>query len=751
MCGFAGYAGEEFPETNTAQVLGRMGRYLAARGPDDETTFERRNFRLVFRRLAINDVEGGRQPFLSDDQRFVVVVNGEIYNHRDLRTQYLSDVTFVTHSDCEVVLHLFRKLGPGFLSQLNGIYSIAIWDQKDRVLFLARDRLGVKPLYYTIVGETFFFASELKALLVHPAVPRTIDWEAVRHVPNPVFPFERTAGRPVPTGIKGISFLEPATYVKWQDGKIRAECKYWKPAGPAESIDAADSPGQYIEQYEHLIADSIRMQLMSDVPVGLFLSGGLDSSLIAAIASQEKAGLQAYTLVEPSITKTGDTDAAVELARDLDMPLHLVRVDEEALRATLPLSLETLEYFVWIMDFPLFDVEILFKHELHRYAKSTNPEMKVVLLGQGADEFAGGYSAVGAGDWETSVDMEAESLHTSLLAELGISPIYAPYVGRAITRELATRRTGEYEPWQWLRFSDLPAFNLWHEDRTAAANGTEARVPFLDHRLVEFLCSIPRRWHEDLFFNKNIERRAARRFLPDKYVNRPKVPLFIPERGFDQSVLNLRRALLDSSFEEFREKYLDAGDALLSKRQVLALREETEKVRGRHKALDLLLRCMAISIFDKSCRELALEAFKPPQLNSTLPPLTANTAVAPAQVVTKGGRIVLAESIRLAWSVDAPPRLLVIEDDAISAEISLPQLRHSGTNSNELLRGREIDFGKLADDLGLDPESVMDIAAAFENRGWGRRVDGAAQPPYDSTLASEELKADAAEWLPEVQ
>jgi asparagine synthase (glutamine-hydrolysing) len=696
-----------------------MGAYLAARGPDDEVALQRPDFRLVFRRLSIVDVPGGRQPFHSADGRFIAVVNGEIYNHRELARQYLSGVSFATGSDCEVVLHLFRAMGAAFLSRLNGIYAIAIWDCVERRLLLARDRLGVKPLYYAVIGDGLVFASELCALLAHPRAPRSIDWGAFRHVPGSTFPFDRPAGRPVSTGIQGVAFVAPATYFEWHYGCLQSPVTYWHPDGVAPD-DPRRSLDDYVDEYAALLTDSIRIQLMSDLPVGVFLSGGLDSSIITAIAARHRADLTAFTLAEPSIAATGDTAAAVELAAQLDVPLHLVRVDQAALDATIRLDLATLEHFVWIMDFPLFDVEFLFKHELHRYAKCHDPALKVVLLGQGADEFAGGYSRLGSANWAAFAEREAEAMRFALLRERGIPTPYQPYVGPSAAHALETTRLGRHEAWQYLRFGDLAAYNLWHEDRTAAANGIESRVPFLDHRLVEFLCAIPIDRRAELFFDKAIARRAAARFLPAGLAERPKVPLFRRMPGTHDSVSELYRAFVRTAYPAFRDKYLTA-DALFSAPALDALRDQAITPQGGEVEHHLLLRCMAICVFDHLCRDAARNDFSPPRLAAG-PPLAASSLPQPvARVFAPDSRVALFDGVRLAVSCDDSPALLVIKDGVLTAQIGMPH-----TIDGDLLQvfaGRSFELGGLAQALGVD--DVTPLAEAFLSRGWGFVVNGA--------------------------
>jgi asparagine synthase (glutamine-hydrolysing) len=698
-----------------------MGRHLAARGPDGETILTRPDFRVVFRRLAIVDVEGGRQPFVVDGGRYAAVVNGEIYNYRDLVRQYASDINLATASDCEIVVHLYRKIGAGFLRHLNGIYAIAIWDEAERRLLLARDRLGVKPLYYAPAGGALLFASELKALLVHPDSPRELDWDAFYYSPASPFPFDRPGARRVATGVRDVAFVDPGSYIEWQDGRVGAPVKYWSLPAPG-TLEGVTSVKACVDRYADLLEDSVRLQLMSDVPVGVALSGGLDSALVAGIASRWMPGLEAFTLVEPSIGRTGDTDAAVELSRHLGLRLHRVRVDRAALEATIGLDLATLEYLIWVMDFPLFDVEFLFKHELSRHAKISNPDLKVMLLGQGADEFAGGYSRLHTDDWTAFTSGETRVLQGAALRQQGIPVAYHPFINPSLSAPLVEALAGPHDPWQFLRLGDLAAFNLWHEDRTAAANGVEARVPFLDHRLVELLCAIPARWRERLFFDKAIERRAARRFLPRRFTERPKIPLYKTGPGADESIGALRRGFLDGAFDDYCEKYLDGTDALFSRSGLRALRDEAAVPGTGDAAWRLVFRCMAISIFDRVCRGLAHPEFVPPRLPAVASPLTEQDVAAPARPGSAITRIEMYEPIHLALTCDEPPAVLVIHGQTLAAQIRLPAEWDWGTVPPAVLSGRYLELADLARALGVDVHAVQPLAEAFVARGWGTAV-----------------------------
>lgn len=712
MCGFAGGAGAPSWPAGDHVLLRAMGDILSARGPDGESIHVQDGFRVVFRRLAINDLAGGDQPFCSPDGRLVVVVNGEIYNHADLARQHLPGRRFRSRSDCEVVLHLFEVLGTALFAELNGMFSIAVWDAVDRRLVLARDRLGIKPLYYAEIPGQILFASELRALLCHPQVPRSLDWSALREVPDLTFAYQRPAGRAISSGIKGVELVRPGCFVEWRAGSQATTTRYWELVGPTEA-SSATSAEPWVERYADLLTDSVRLRLMSDVPVGVFLSGGVDSALVTALAVRQGIALEAFTLVEPSITAAGEPAAAQAVADLLGLPLHLVRVDAAALDAAIGLGLETLEHLVSIMDFPVFDPEILFKHELHRYVAATRPDMKVILLGQGADEFAGGYSRLGPASWAEWVDGESRALRRARARQLGISPAFAQLVSARVAEEYKPELPAAVPVWQAARLGDLPAHNLWHEDRTAAASGRESRVPFLDHRIVELLCSIPVALHEQLFDDKRIERMVARRFLPAAVTERPKVGLYGTRRA---SIHLVRARLVEASFEAYREKYLRSDDALFDEDQLVQLYAQVIRTGAAGRSADLLVRCMAISIFERAARSAVNHA--PRRLTCRPCPLRLTESAHDAGPVA-GERAMFRLSPGVVAAVVSHPRheLLLVGGDAVLARVELgPQ--SSAQHVDRFVRAELVDPGQMAAMVGVTEDEVQPVLEVFLTRHW---------------------------------
>jgi asparagine synthase (glutamine-hydrolysing) len=342
-----------------------------------------------------------------------------------------------------------------------------------------------------------------------------------------------------------------------------------------------------------------------------------------------------------------------------------------------------------------------------------------MLIGQGADEFAGGYSRLGSSSWQRYADREARVLHAALLAEAGISSPYQRFMNPALAAPLVDELVGDREAWQYLRLSDLPAYNLWHEDRMAAAHGIEPRLPFLDHRLVELLCSIPRAWRDELFFDKAIERCAASRVLPPSFVRRPAVPLVPWRAGADGGASTLRRFVC-GVFDDYREKYLDGPDALFATAAMASLHElAAVPIRG-DAALRLLARCMTISIFERLCRRLHTAGFEPPQLDRVDAPLTAEPVVdAPFVTLSPNSRITLADSVRLAMSCETPPALLVIQDGAVVARIPSPAGWDWTLAPRAVFDGRSLAIEPLAAAAGLELDAMIAFAEGFVARGWG--------------------------------
>lgn len=518
MCGFAGFVSgtTKYQNSQRKSILTSMGEQLSLRGPDDEQLFDSERLSLIFRRLSIIDVIGGKQPIWNQERTMFVAVNGEIYNYKEARSQLESKYRFQTHSDAEVVLHLYAERGIEALQSLNGMFALAIWDATKQELFLARDRLGIKPLYYCQTGSQLIFGSTLMSLLVHPDVANIPQWQ------------DKTNLSASTSYVQRIKRLPGAHYLTYNAlGELEENC-YWELSNYFVMSGSHDErpPQDYITEYRELFADSVKKQLMSDVPVGAFLSGGLDSSAIVAAASQSKKDLHCFTIISDFTIEVGDAKAASQLCEYLNLPFHPVWFDPEKIVEIIDFSLEKFEYFIWLIDAPVFHIEFVLKHELHRYAKTLIPELKVMLLGQGSDEFAGGYSTPEdrqQSSWNSfSSNLTQKEQNSSKIKQptsrqdgsymfdlLGSESISLPSECTTFQREMLRR------------IVKLQQYNLWHEDRSSSGQGIEARVPFLDHRLVEYLAAIPPSMQQTLFWDKKIIREMAK-WLPNNLAYRKK-------------------------------------------------------------------------------------------------------------------------------------------------------------------------------------------------------------------------------------
>lgn len=534
MCGIAGILRLDAPilAPTTDLHLRAAGRALAHRGPDDEQMWQDGPVGLVIRRLAIVDVDGGAQPLFNEDGSLVLVFNGEIYNAPELRNQLRHRHQFRTRSDGEVILHLYEDLGLDFVDELNGMFAIALWDRRQQRLVLTRDRLGVKPIFYHLSPDRLIFGSEIKSLLHWPDCPREFDWVAALDWPT-------RSSAAVSSYFHGIEYL-PGGHMLVADARSGSTQvrKYWTLTRPTDDEYRADarSESEMVEGYRALLEDAVRLNLRSDVEFGLFLSGGIDSVAIAALAAREQS-FHTFTVLSQSTFTNGDAGSAHEAAQHFGLANHQVLFDWHKGFCS-PAQWKRL---LWITELPSCDAEQLYKFSLHQFAKAVRPGVKVMLTGQGSDEFNGGYSDT----WTDDVTSGAEPTWNGFMATLAslerrrfahpsLSPVDAtlgpaPLLRRSFLADVAGRELHD-DPWMFhAQFNalTLQIYNLWHEDRTAAGNSIENRVPYLDHRLVDYCLRIPPASRERLFWRKRILREAAPKGIPDALRYRPKVPFFV--------------------------------------------------------------------------------------------------------------------------------------------------------------------------------------------------------------------------------
>jgi len=556
MCGITGIVGRV-----DADVLQQMTDTLRHRGPDAQGTHVGDRWGLGHRRLSIIDLDGGVQPMATEDGRYFVSYNGEIYNFADLRTE-LAEAGFVfqTRSDTEVLLAAYAQWGDAMLDRLNGMFAFAIWDDQERRLLLARDRVGIKPLYYAELADALAFGSEPKALLPLPGVSRELDLVAVDayldllYVPPPLSMFA------------GVRQLAPGCKLVWQDGETTVS--RWWDARPA--INERWSAEQWAEAVAPVLEDAIAMRTIADVPVGAFLSGGLDSStIVAVLAERGHTQLDTFCVGYGEEGRTYDErSVARKVAEHFGTRHHELELDIDLLSG--------LEAMVRSFDEPFGSFTALLSSALSRFTRGF---VTVSLAGDGGDELFGGYPryrGMMLSEWtarlpeavlraaEVAVQGRESSVARSYRrwarlfisgARLAPGERYASWVAYSRPEErdqlLANDTLARIEaagrrdpvPEHFLRaggsnvverssYADLHGFLpenvLRCSDRMSMAHGLELRVPLCDHRLVELAMQIPSRHRIGLLATKRILRRIMKGRLPDYVLRRKKLGFNAP-------------------------------------------------------------------------------------------------------------------------------------------------------------------------------------------------------------------------------
>lgn len=538
MCGIAGVFGARAPE-----VVEPMLRVLAHRGPDDQHCVAGPGYTLGARRLSIIDLEGGRQPLATPDQATWACQNGEIYNFPELRQELLQEGhQFLTRGDTEVLPHLYEKHGDRFSEHIHGMFAVAVWDTRRKRGLLVRDRSGKKPLYYTEHQGALWFASELKALLQIPGFTRRLNAEAVHH-------FLSLKNVPAPlTAFEGVHMLPPAHQLLWEDGRIAEIRRYWR-------LDWTPLEG---ELHENELADellarltrAVKRRLLADVPVGFFLSGGLDSSLATALAASAGNRVKTFTLrYRPDSSTPGkelDLACARQIAAQYGTDHYEEELDFSRFQEELPTILSHFdEPFSGVMS-TYFLSRLIVRH------------LKVAISGDGADELFGSYLS----------HRLARPLHEfsrGKTDDLGHFAGQEDYLARLATphdwewrsrlfvfteadKQALYTRPVEYSTQSWLRdvFADLTAQDplnrileaefltqlpdqvLAFADRLSMAHSLEIRTGFLDTEVMEFAARIPGRFKIHGQEIKSVLKTAARRYLPKEAIDRPKEGFVMP-------------------------------------------------------------------------------------------------------------------------------------------------------------------------------------------------------------------------------
>ncbi|MDR5659486.1 asparagine synthase (glutamine-hydrolyzing) [Serpentinicella sp. ANB-PHB4] len=532
MSGIVGWVNFNESLEGKKEIIQNMSNKLINRGPDSEGIFSEKHILLGHRRLIVVDPEGGIQPMTrkQGDRQYTIVYNGELYNTEDIRKRLVQEgFSFKSYSDTEVILVAYIAWGIDCVQHLNGIFTFAIWDEMKQQLFLTRDRLGVKPLFYTIKGQNFIFGSEIKALLEHPNIEPHLTEQGLIEI------FALGPGRSPGSGVfKNIREIEPGYWLVYSKTGLKIQ-RYWQ----LESKEHNENFQETTEKLKELLVDAVEQQLVSDVPVGTFLSGGLDSSAISAIVANKlkedgKGQLNTFSVdyvdnqkyFKSSKFQPDEDKKYIELVTKEKGFNHrniVLQIDE---------LLDTLDYAVEARDLPgMADID----SSLYLFCREVKKHATVALSGECADEIFGGYV------WFRNPEMlmsysfpwsQASKERRSILSK---AYNYLPIEDYVLTKYEETIKEVpklDGEDFQQHRMREMFYLNLkWfmmgllnRKDRMSMASGLEVRVPFADHRIVEYVWNIP--WEMKNFNGqeKGVLRKALEDILPKEVIKRKKSP-----------------------------------------------------------------------------------------------------------------------------------------------------------------------------------------------------------------------------------
>jgi asparagine synthase (glutamine-hydrolysing) len=577
MCGIIGFINSDRHQPATKHIAHAMNDAIVHRGPDDEGFYFNGHVALGMRRLSIIDLAGGHQPISNEDGSIWVVFNGEIYNFQTLREELLKrGHSFHTQSDTEVLVHLYEEHGDDLVQHLNGMFGFALWDERRQRLLLARDRMGEKPLYFTHNQQAFVFASELKALLQHPSVERRLNLLALRKylqyefVPSPY------------SMIRNVWKLPPGHRLVFENGRYRQE-RYWQLNYDAERLQLSEE--EAAEEVRSRLREAVRLRLVADVPLGVLLSGGIDSSSIAAMACEAAAGRVKTFSISFDDKSFDESSYARQVARHLRTEHYEKRFTEREL-------LEIVPEIPQLLDEPLGDGSLLPTYLVSRF---TREHVTVALGGDGGDELFAGYPTYVAHQmvsyYNTLPDFLRKNVIEPAVERLPVSTanlsfdFKAKRFVRGAALPAGLRHTvwmGSYDTELQRRllnpdifavcpdeevFAEIEAYNytnghdvveemmkldathylsecvLFKVDRASMAASLETRAPLLDHTLIEFLTRLPldlklRRtllgWD-----SKYILKQAMRDRLPREVIERPKKGFGMPVARWVKGELRL--------------------------------------------------------------------------------------------------------------------------------------------------------------------------------------------------------------------
>ena len=571
MCGIAGIVGARRLAPGDVDRARRMAPVLAHRGPDESGFHLDDQAALAHRRLSIIDLASGQQPLSNEDRTIWISYNGEIYNHADLRRELeASGHRYRTHSDTETIVHAYEQWGDACVERFRGMFAFAIWDSLRCRLLLARDRLGIKPLYWARAGDRLLFASEIKAILETGLVTPEANQEALP---------ELLATRYVSgsqTLFRGVHKLLPGHVMVFENGEVR-ERQYWDVPlagadgeGNGDGVASAQGDTEVVARFRELLEESVRLRLMSDVPLGVFLSGGIDSSVVAAImASQIDRPVEAFSVAFAD-RAFSELQYSRQVAASISANAHEVVIDERDFFGAPP-------QLVWHEDEPIAHPSSVPLYFVSRLARE---HVTVVLTGEGSDELLAGYGKYPRALWNWRLggayskvvpaalrSAVAERIVPGLPAAMrryagrsflavGHTPadaffdnfaaiplaaqrrLLSPRLAAAATPEAAYSaslewfgRAGRASLLDRVLYTDIKTYLvelLMKQDQMSMAASIESRVPFLDHVLVEYAARLPAAWKLNGFSTKRVLREAARGLLPREILERPKMGFPVP-------------------------------------------------------------------------------------------------------------------------------------------------------------------------------------------------------------------------------
>ncbi|MCJ8009516.1 asparagine synthase (glutamine-hydrolyzing) [Lederbergia wuyishanensis] len=552
MCGFIGCVHDQAMEYRESdqELFKQMNQIITHRGPDDEGYFTDEHIQFGFRRLSIIDIESGKQPLSYENERYWIIFNGEVYNFVELRDELVKEgLSFETASDTEVIIALYSQLKEKAVEKLRGMFAFLIWDKENQQLFGARDSFGIKPFFYYEENNRTYFASEKKSILL--AIENNdLNRDALQQYMTYQFV-------PEPDSMtKGIKKLEPGHYFIKKMGEPLKISRYWK----AQFHPVNKSEKEFIKEIQDVLFDSVNIHMRSDVPVGSFLSGGIDSSIIASIAKQFHPSIKTFSV---GFERDGfsEIDVAKETADKLGVEniSYVITPDE---------YMKELPKIMWYMDDPLADPACV---PLYFVAREARKHVTVVLSGEGADELFGGYNiyrepqslemfnkipAVGKSLLRGLAKVLPEGVKGKSFIERGLTPMEERYIGNAkmyseeekrnllkfynesidyrdITRPLYADTVG-YDPVDQMQYIDIHTWMrgdiLLKADKMTMAHSLELRVPFLDKEVFNVASNIPTSLKTAEGTTKYILRKAAEGIVPDHVLNRKKLGFPVPIR-----------------------------------------------------------------------------------------------------------------------------------------------------------------------------------------------------------------------------